>query len=93
MQKRKMTCHHYGLPAIWGLKNAIRMPLVFDIALTMGSQRFFFRQNRFPIRSLAQCPECPESGKWVHGLGVRTWLHARVMRTVRLLPQTPSNYI
>ena len=45
MQKRKIDCHHYGLPAIWGLKNAIRMPLVFDMALTVGSQRFFFRPD------------------------------------------------
>ena len=29
MQKHKIDCHHYGLPAIWGLKNAIRMPLFF----------------------------------------------------------------
>ena len=27
MPKRKIDGHHYGLPAIWGLQNAIRMPL------------------------------------------------------------------
>ena len=27
MPKRKIDGHHYGLPAIWGLQNAIRMTL------------------------------------------------------------------
>ena len=49
MQKRKMTCHHHGLPAMWGLKNAIHMLLFFDIALTMGSQRFFLAKIVFPF--------------------------------------------
>ena len=51
MQNRKIDCHHYGLPAMWGLENAIRMPLDFPHCTHSHVLATFFRPNRVPIRS------------------------------------------
>ena len=42
MQKRKIDCHHYGLPAMLMLKNAIRMPLYFCDCTHYGLPAIFF---------------------------------------------------
>ena len=84
------------------VRSSVKMPLANSFShlysksaflLSAGEIRIIFSpkcvSNRFPARDLGQPTGRARPTKWVHGLGVRTWLHARVMRTVvKKLPQT-----
>ena len=94
MQKRNIDWHHYGLPAIWGLKNAIRMPLFFWRLHTRSSPSDFFPPKSIShsvFNAVRRARRANEMGTWTQGPNLVT--RARAMRTVRLLPQTPSNHV
>ena len=98
MPTRKADCHHSRAIWISMPRNAISMSLFYCVCTHARLIWIFVSPKREQIGArqgeralVGAVRQVSQMGTWTRGPNLD--IRARAMRTVRLLPQTPSNYI